>query len=107
MTKTQKTTIKRAKEARCPRCRVGGFLQEVACDGRPSFRCLQCDHEWTCGKDGGDYPKWAAFNRDPGSPYRITLPAKAFDAFVAAMKAPPKPNAKLRALLRRKPTWER
>jgi len=37
----------------------------------------------------------------------IKLSAEDYDAFVAALDAPPKPNAKLQELMRRKPTWEK
>ncbi len=35
------------------------------------------------------------------------LDAKAHEAFLAQLDAPPKPNAALRALMARKPAWQR
>lgn len=40
-------------------------------------------------------------------PERIVLSQEDHDAFVRQLESPPKPNAKLIELLRRKPVWER
>lgn len=37
----------------------------------------------------------------------FALDAERYDSFVAALDNPPAPGPKLRALLRRKPAWER
>ena len=37
----------------------------------------------------------------------ITLDDEAYDAFIAALDAPAKPNADLKVLLARRPPWER
>jgi len=41
--------------AKCPRCKIGGYKQDRASDGRPSFECTRCGHVWTCGYSGGIY----------------------------------------------------
>jgi Protein of unknown function (DUF1778) len=40
-------------------------------------------------------------------PERIELSAEDYHALVRTLENPPKPNAKLKALMRRKPVWER
>lgn len=47
----------RARKACCPRCHHTGYSESVALDGRPLFTCGQCAHQWTRGKDGGEYRK--------------------------------------------------
>ena len=37
----------------------------------------------------------------------FVLEADRFDAFVAALDRPPAPNAKLKALMKRRPAWDR
>ncbi len=43
---------------RCPKCRIGGFKRCAWQVDRPRFLCTRCDHEWTSGKDGGEYEAW-------------------------------------------------
>ena len=43
------------KHPKCPQCRVSGYTQGVAPDGRPKFTCQRCGYWWTNGKDGGEY----------------------------------------------------
>ena len=45
---------------KCPRCRVGGFKRCAGQFDRPRFICTRCDHEWTCGIDGGVYAAYKA-----------------------------------------------
>lgn len=47
-----------AKRGRCPRCIVGGAKHKGTIgvvSPRPLFGCDRCGHEWTCGKDGGEW----------------------------------------------------
>ena len=39
-------------------------------------------------------------------PEKIKLPAADYEAFMRRLNDPPKPNAKLRELMRRKPVWD-
>ncbi len=40
-------------------------------------------------------------------PTAITVSPEAYDEFVNLLNAPPRPNARLRELMKRKPTWEK
>lgn len=41
---------------RCARCRHRGYkVAQHPVNGRPWFKCGQCENEWTCGNDGGEY----------------------------------------------------
>lgn len=42
----------------CPACLIGGFKRCAWQIDRPRFICTRCDHEWTNGKDGGEYEAW-------------------------------------------------
>jgi transposase-like protein len=46
---------KRTRRPRCPACRVGGYTQSKALDGRPRFHCGNCGLNWTSGKSGHPY----------------------------------------------------
>lgn len=51
MKRKQKTE----RKTRCSSCGHPGFWKSRAFDGRPRFTCDFCGHEWTNGKDGGEY----------------------------------------------------
>jgi len=39
----------------CGKCREPDYVFKEWGANKPIFICMRCDHEWTCGYDGGVY----------------------------------------------------